>query len=147
MTLIHPTIRNLALSLCSKSICHFTISHLHVSYHLPTYCSIFPGVSSVQFSSVAQSFQTLGDPMNSSMPGFPVHQQLLELCQTHGHQISDAIQPSHPLLSPSPPALTTTLPLSFLESTLANHEVRCMSRLLSLPDTNQVLSSLLIETL
>ena len=59
----------------------------------------------LQFSLVAQSHLTLCNPMDCSMPGFPVHQQLLELTQTHVHRVSDAIQPSHPLLSPSPPAL------------------------------------------
>ena len=58
----------------------------------------------VQFSSVAQSCPTLCDPMNRSTPGLPVHHQLLDFTQTHVHQVSDAIQPSHPLLSPSPPA-------------------------------------------
>ena len=57
-----------------------------------------------QFSSVAQSCLTLCDPMNQSTPGLPVHHQLPEFTQTHIHRISDAIQPSHPLLSPSPPA-------------------------------------------
>ena len=59
---------------------------------------------SVQFSSVTQSCPTLCDPMNRSTPGFPVHYQLLEFTQTHVHRVSDAIQPSHPLSSPSPPA-------------------------------------------
>ena len=58
----------------------------------------------VQFSSVAQSCPTLCDPMNRSTPGLPVHHQLPEFTQTHVHQVSDDIQPSHPLLSPSPPA-------------------------------------------
>ena len=58
----------------------------------------------VQFSSVAQSCPTLCDPMNRSMPGLPVHHQLLQFTQTHVHQVSDAIQPSHPLSSSSPPA-------------------------------------------
>ena len=57
-----------------------------------------------QFSSVTQSCPTLCDPMNCSTPGLPVHHQLPELTQTHVHRVSDAIQPSHPLLSPSPPA-------------------------------------------
>ena len=61
--------------------------------------------SSVQFSSVAQSSPTLCHPMNRSIPGLPVHHQLLEFTQTHVHRVSDAIQPSHPLSSPSPPAL------------------------------------------
>ena len=60
--------------------------------------------SLVQFSSVSQSCPTLCDPMDCSMPGFPVYHQLLELAQTHVHQVGDDIQPSHPLLSPSPPA-------------------------------------------
>ena len=60
--------------------------------------------SSVQFSLVAQSCLTLCDPMNRSLPGLPVHHQLLEFTQTHVHRVSDAIQPSHPLSSPSPPA-------------------------------------------
>ena len=60
--------------------------------------------SSVQFSSVAQSCPTLCDPMNHSTPGLPVHHQLPEFTQTHVHWVSDAIQPSHPLSSPSPPA-------------------------------------------
>ena len=58
----------------------------------------------VQFSSVAQSCPTLCDPMDYSMPGLPVHYQLLEFTQTHVHWVSDAIQRSHPLSSPSPPA-------------------------------------------
>ena len=60
--------------------------------------------SSVEFSSVAQSCPTLCSPMNRSTPGLPVHHQLPEFTQTHVHRVSDAIQPSHPLLSPSPPA-------------------------------------------
>ena len=56
-----------------------------------------------KFSSVAQSYPTLCDPMDCSTPGFPVHHQLLELAHTHVHPVSDAIQPSHPLSSPSPP--------------------------------------------
>ena len=55
-----------------------------------------------QFSSVAQLCLTLCDPMNRSTPGLPVHHQLLEFTQTHVHRVSDAIQPSHPLSSPSP---------------------------------------------
>ena len=60
--------------------------------------------NSVQFSSVAQSCPTLRDPMNRSMPGLPVHHQLPEFTQTYIHRVDDAIQPSHPLSSPFPPA-------------------------------------------
>ena len=59
---------------------------------------------SVQFSSVAQSCPTLCDPNNRSTRGLPVHHQLPEFTQTHVHRVSDAVQPSHPLSSPSPPA-------------------------------------------
>ena len=63
-------------------------------------------VCSVQFSSITQCCSTLCSPVDCSTPGFPVHhQQLPELAQTHVHQVGDAIQPSHPLLSLSPPAL------------------------------------------
>ena len=60
--------------------------------------------STVQFSSVTQSCLTLCNPMNHSMPGLPVHHQLPEFTQTCIHRVSDAIQPSHPRSSPSPPA-------------------------------------------
>ena len=68
-----------------------------------TYNLIYPHIF-VQFSSVTQSCPTLCDAMNRSTPGLPVHHQLLESTQTHVHRVSDAIQPSHPLSSRSPPA-------------------------------------------
>ena len=73
---------------------------------------------SAQFSSVAQSCPTLCNPMNSSTPGLPVHHQIPEFTQTHVHRVSDAIQTSYTLLSPSPPALNPSqhqsLPVSQL---------------------------------
>ena len=57
-----------------------------------------------QFSSVTQSCPTLYSPMDCSTPGFPVYRQIPELVQTHIHRVGNAIQPSHPLSSPSPPA-------------------------------------------
>ena len=74
--------------------------------------------SAVQFSSVAQSCLILCDPMNHSTPGLPVHHQLLEFTQTRVHQVSDAIQPSHPLSSPSPPAPNPSQHQSFPMSQL-----------------------------
>ena len=71
---------------------------------------------SVQFSSVSQSYLTLCDPMDCSTPGLPVHHQLLELTQLHVHRVSDVIQPSHPLLSPFPPAFNLSQNQSFLVS-------------------------------
>ena len=62
-------------------------------------------ISSVQFISVTQSCPTLCDPMNCSTPSLPVHHQLPEFTQTHVHRVGDAIQPSHPLSSPSLPVL------------------------------------------
>ena len=80
----------------------FTASLPYIYIYIYKYTSeISP---SVQFSSVAQSCTTLCDPMNRSTPGLPVHHQLPEFTQTHVHRVSDAIQPSHPLSSPSPPA-------------------------------------------
>ena len=61
-------------------------------------------MTAINFSSVSQSCLTLCDPMDHSMPGLPVRHQLPEFTQTHVHGVSDAIQPSHPLSSPSPPA-------------------------------------------
>ena len=69
-----------------------------------TYLNTNHCFSTIQFSSVAQSCPTLCNPMNRSMPGLPVHHHLPEFTQTHVHRVGDAIQPSHPLLSPSPPA-------------------------------------------
>ena len=60
--------------------------------------------SIIQFGLVTQSCPTLCDPMDCSMPGLPLHNQLPEFTQTHVHRVGDAIQPSHPLSSPSPPA-------------------------------------------
>ena len=71
-----------------------------------------------QFSSVAQSCPILCDPMDCSTPGLPVFHCLLELAQTHVHQVNDAIQPSHPLSSPSPPAPNPSQHQSFSMSQL-----------------------------
>ena len=74
----------------------------------------------IQFSSDTQSCLTLCNPMNHSTPGLPVHHQLLEFTQTHVHRVGDAIQPSHPLSSPSPPASNPSQHQGFFlnESTL-----------------------------
>ena len=77
--------------------------------------------SSVQFTSVAQSCPTLCDPMNCSMPGLPVHHHLLEFTQTHIHRVGDAIQPSHPLSSPFPPAPNPSQHQSLFQSVNSSH--------------------------
>src|SRR5574341_1534967 len=69
-----------------------------------TILKLFSSLKSSQFSSVTQSYPTLCNPMNCSTPGLPVHHQLPEFTETHVHRVSDGIQPSHPLSSPSRPA-------------------------------------------
>ena len=77
----------------------------------------------LQFSSVAQLCLTLCNPMNCCTPGLPVHHQLLEFTQTHVHQVGDAIQPSHPLSSPSPPAPNPSQHQSLFQWVNSSHEV------------------------
>ena len=104
------------ISLLVKWVCYSFKLYLEsqyffvLNYCFPLSCTsehhLFLGcLHSVQFSSVAQSCPTLCDPMNHSAPGLPVHHQLPEFTQTHVHWVGGAIQPSHPLSSPSPPCL------------------------------------------
>ena len=78
---------------------------------------------SVQFSSVAQSCLTLCNPMNRSTPGLPVHHQLPRFIQTHAHWVGEAIQPSHPLSSPSPPAPNLSQHQGLFQWVNSSHEV------------------------
>ena len=87
----------------------------YIQYHI--------SFSSVQFSSVTQLCPTLCDPMDCSTPGFLVHQQLLEFTQTHVHWAGDAIQPSHPLSSPSPPAFNLSQHQGLLQWVNSLHKV------------------------
>ena len=80
-------------------------------------------LKSVQFSSVAQSCLTLCDPMKCSISGLPVHHQLLKLAQTHVHWVSDAIQPAHPVLSPSPPAFNLPQHQGLFQWVSSSHQV------------------------
>ena len=78
----------------------------------------------LQFSSVQSlSCVRLCDPMNHSMPGLPVHHQLLEFTQTHVHRVGDVIQPSHPLSSPSPPALNLSQHQGLFQRVNSSHQV------------------------
>ena len=86
-------------------------------------CLENPMKSTVQFSSVPQSCPTLCDPMNHSTQGLPVHHQLPEVTQTHIHRVSDAIQTSHPLSSPSPPAPNPSQHQSLFQRVNSSHEV------------------------
>ena len=102
---------------------------------LNTYCQTdFPSCC----RSVTMSCLTLCNPMGCSTPGFPVHYHLLEFTQTHVHQVGDAIQPSHPLLSPSPPAFN--LPQHqglFNESALHNRWSKYWSFSFSISPSNE----------
>ena len=80
-------------------------------------------MDSVQFNSVAQPCPTLCDPINCGTPGLPVHHQLQESTQTHVHCVGDAIQPSYPLLSPSPPALNLSQHQGLFKLVSSLHQV------------------------
>ena len=84
---------------------------------------LYSTISSVQLSSVAQLCPTLCNPMNRSTPGLPVHHQLLEFTQTYIHRVSDAIQPSHPLSSPSPLAPNPSQHQSLFQWVNSSYEV------------------------
>ena len=121
-----PVDTKIAVSKLS-SIPHIVINLGHMcitgnevfSYLFLNYCWL----SSVQFSSVAQSCPTLCNPMNRSAPGLPVHHQLPEFTQTHVHRVSDAIQPSHPLSSPSLPALNPSQHQGLFQWINSSHEL------------------------
>ena len=112
-----------------RALCHTTKvappswSNVLVRTKLTKYLSHYLWWFSVQFSSVAQLCPTLCDPMNRSTPGLPVHHKLPEFTQTHVHWVSDAIQPSHPLASPSPPALNPSQHQSLFQWVSSSHEV------------------------
>ena len=110
----------------------YNVPHLHCSLIL--HDPLASLVSSVQFSSVAQLCLTLCDPMNCSTPGLPVHQQHPESTQTHVHWVGDAIQPSHPLLSPSPPALNLSQHQGLFKWVSSSHQ---MSKVLEFQLQNQ----------
>ena len=99
------------------------MKHVWTSVMVPSpYLTLVLRKHSVQFSSVAQSCPTLCDPMKSSTPGLPVHHQLPEI-QTHVLQVGDAIQPSHPLSSPSPPAPNPSQHQGLFQWVNSSHEV------------------------
>ena len=104
--------------------CLLCFAHFLFFVHHALYSTVFDSSpSSVQFSSVTQSCPTLCDPMNHGTPSLPVHHQLLEFTQTQVHRVSDAIQPSHPLLSPSPLAPNPSQHQSLFQWVNSSHEV------------------------
>ena len=90
---------------------------------LSMHAKYFLSILSVQFNSVAQSCRTLCDPMDRSTLGFPVHHQLPEFTQTHVHQVCVAIQPSHPLSSPYPPAFNLSQHQGLFQWVSSSHQV------------------------
>ena len=98
----YPRSNSHLLTLLPRQVDSLLLHHLESPIKI-VWCSVQFSVS-VQFSSVAQSCPTLYNPMNHSIPGFPVHHQLQEFTQTSIHEVGDATQPSHPLSSPFPPA-------------------------------------------
>ena len=93
------------------------------SYTLKKSQEMMSTLLNIQFSSVTQSCPTLCSPMNHSTPGLPVHHHLLEFNQTHVHRVGDAIQPSHSLSSPSPPAPNPSQHQSLFQWVNSSHEV------------------------
>ena len=104
---------------------YYFIKYFQQLYLLPQQPEVYTSVyhCSVQFSSVAQSCLTPCDPMNCSMPGLPVHHLLPKFTQTHIHLVGDAIQPSHPLLSPSPSAPNPSQHQDLFQWVSSSHQV------------------------
>ena len=115
-TIVHQTQFAIALAL-KRWVYYNAINILGNILSMSEFCICF------QFSSVTQSCPTLCHPMNRSMPGLPVHQQLPEFTQTHVHWVGDAIQPSHPLYSPSPPAPNPSHHQSLFQWVNSSHKV------------------------
>ena len=110
------------LPLVSPTQCMFL--NLYVVHDMFCILLIFiPLTYLYHFSSVTQLCPALCDPMNHSTSGLPVHHQLLESTQTHVHWVGDAIQPSHPLLSPSPPALNLSQHQDLCKWVSSSHQV------------------------
>ena len=111
------------LSECKHLFLYF--NNCFLSFFLSFWLSCLFGsfAHSVQFSSVAQSCPTLRDPMDCSTPGLPVHHQIPRFTQTHVHWVGDAIQPSHPLLFPSPTALNLSQHQGLFKWVSSSHQV------------------------
>ena len=123
-----PTCPDLLLQVLEKFIQEYGRGcFIHTFFQLfffsPSHAQHFEDLLLVQFSSVAQLCLTLCNPMDCSTPGLPVRHQLLELAQTHVHWVGDAIQPSHPLSSPSPPALNLSQHQDLVKWVSSSHQV------------------------
>jgi len=110
----------LRVGMCKLLLNYLVPNKIHIHWLTGNFCR---NEKVIQFSSVTQSCPTLWDPMNRSTTGLPVHHQLPEFTQTHVHRVSDAIQPSHPLSSPSPPAPNPSQHQSPFQWVNTSHEV------------------------
>ena len=118
----HSRLRQRALiSSCFRNLLSY-LAHFTCITHFPMVCRSL-ATEILQFSSVAQSWPTFCDPMNCSTPGLPVQHHLPEFTQTHVHRIGDAIQPSHLLPSPCPPAPYPSQHQSLFQWVSSSHEV------------------------
>ena len=109
-----------------SNICIYFVMHIEQEMDSSIYLwkkNCFIDISYCQFSSVAQSCPTLCNPMDCSTPGLPVHHQLLEFTQTHVYWVGDAIQPSHPLSSPSPPPFNLSQHQGLFQWVSSSHQV------------------------
>ena len=119
---------SMSISLSFTSLTHTQLVTNSHSFYRSIY-KIYPrlsvsfAVAFIQFGSVAQSCLTLCNPMGCSTPGLPVHHQLLEFTQTHGHWASDTIQPSHPSSSPSLSAFSLSQHQDFFKWVSSSHQV------------------------
>ena len=111
------------LLFCNWKVVPLNLPHLFLASPIPPITTYLFSVSMHSVSSVTQSCPTPRDPMNCSMPGFPVHHQLPEFTQTHVHRVSDAIQPAHPLSSPSPPAPNPSQHQGLFQWVNSSHQV------------------------
>ena len=109
-----PPLNRVRLRWAGKLLCTPSLYHHHCKLSV---------LAILQFSSAAQSCPTLCDPMNLITPGLPVHHCLPEFTQTHVHWVRDAIQPSYPLSSPSPPAPNPSQHQSLFQWVSSSHEV------------------------
>ena len=110
------------LNCCDQERTHWT-SYWPGVHLLKFIIRLYYDTWTVQFSSVAQSCPTLCNPMDCSTPGLPVHHQLPEFIQTHAHWVSDVIQPSHPLLSPSLPAFNLSQHQALFQGVSSSHQI------------------------
>ena len=139
------TVKPVTISIVSLSICHevtgpdaMILVFWMLSYKPTFSLSSFTFINSVQFSSVAQLCLTFCDPMNCSTPGLPVHHQLREFTQTNVHWVSDAIQPSHPLSSPSlPTSIFPSIRVFSNESAICIRWPKCWSFSFNISPSNE----------